>query len=150
MTALRVYVAGASAEPERVRWAMDAVRDAGAAVTLDWLAPIEAGVPANTGLSDAERRQYARADLDAVVSSDVLWLLAPEAPSAGAWVELGHALRCHVVVIVSGPARKRSIFAALAVECDTDADALELVRGLAADQNEVASRRGNARGHGQP
>lgn len=132
---LRVYVAGASKEPERVRWAMDAVRALGCEITLDWLAVIEAEGAANEGLTDAVRRRAARADLDAVGDADVLWLLAPSNASTGAWVELGAALSGRAWaahpggVIVSGPARHRCIFAALAdEEHDTDEAALASLR----------------------
>lgn len=132
---LRVYVAGASAEPDRARWAMDAVRASGAEVAHDWLAAIEAAGSANGGLAHVVRQRAATECLEAVESSDVLWLLAPETPSAGAWVELGAALGAGIEVIASGPACGRSIFCSLAVdECPTDADALEIVRGLVADR----------------
>lgn len=132
--ALRVYVAGASKEPERVRAAMDAARCAGFVVTLDWLAAIEAAGAANEGLDDGQRRHYAAEDLAAVESADVLWLLAPGNASTGAWVELGYAIALRDQVgatsrpriAVSGAARTRCIFAALAdYESDHDEHALE-------------------------
>jgi nucleoside 2-deoxyribosyltransferase len=135
---LRVYVAGASAEPERVRWAVAAVRAMGAEVAIDWLAAIEEAGAANEGLTDADRVRYAQDDLCAVEDADVMWLLAPVEPSAGAWVELGYALalaankRAPDRIVVSGSARVRCIFAALAdEEHDRDEDALaSLLRAL--------------------
>lgn len=132
---MRVYVAGASKETTRVRWAMDAIRAAGHEITCDWLAAIEEAGASNEGLSDDDRRRYAREDLDAVLAADVLWLLAPWNASTGAWVELGCALGVATIevglapiIIVSGPARMRCIFAALAdQEHDTDGAALAAV-----------------------
>lgn len=126
---MRIYVAGASKEPERVRAAMTAVQMHGHELTLDWLAEIETAGAANEGLCDADRIRYAEADLRAVADADVVWLLAPEAPSAGCWVELGAAVtRGSAYIVVSGPARVRCIFAALAdVEVDDDAEALRAI-----------------------
>jgi len=94
-------------------------------LTLDWVAMVEAAGSANEGLTDDQRCYYAHADLHAVGLADVLWLLAPSpsAPSTGAWVELGYALRAAPRVIVSGPARTRSIFCALGEEYDSDDEA---------------------------
>jgi nucleoside 2-deoxyribosyltransferase len=124
---VRIYVAGASKEPQRVRWAMDGVRDLGCELTLDWLAVIDAAGAANEGLNDAERRKYARADLAAVRCADLVWLLAPDNASTGAWVELGYAVACGVPIVVSGRARTRCIFASLGAEFDEDIDALAYV-----------------------
>lgn len=132
---LRVYVAGASKEPERVRAAMEAVRAAGFKITLDWLAAIEEAGAANEGLSDEDRRRYAKEDLRSVQRADVVWVLAPESTSTGAWVELGFALAIRdgcgwndLAIVVSGAARTRCIFAALAdAEFDSDEEALAWV-----------------------
>lgn len=125
---LRIYVAGPSSEPERVRRAMDEVRVRGWAVAQDWLADIEREGAANP-VDDEVRRRCARADLDAVAQADVFWLLAPCQPTRGAWVELGQALaeretQRHLlesdpagdpplVIMVSGDC-KQSIFCSLA------------------------------------
>ncbi len=119
---MRIYIAGASAEPERVQRAMDASRKLGLEVTLDWLAAIRAAGAATP--SDANvRRACALADLQAIDRADVVWLLAPENASTGAWVELGYAialrsdrslLRPLRAVIVSGPGAAKCIFAELA------------------------------------
>jgi hypothetical protein len=102
-------------------------------ITLDWLAAIEKAGASNEGLGDGDRRSYAADDLAAVEEADFIWLLAPENASTGAWVELGYALalrdridgRTRPRVAVSGPARMRCIFAALAnYESDSDAQAL--------------------------
>ncbi len=124
---MKIYIAGASKEPERVRRWMSAARTAGLVITLDWLAVIEAVGHANEGLSDEDRTKYAVDDWRAVREADLVWLLAPENPSTGAWVELGLALAGQIEVIVSGPARHRSIFAALATEYDHDEDAFAAI-----------------------
>jgi hypothetical protein len=128
---MRVYIAGASAEPERVRAAMGCARAAGLDVTFDWLAMIEAAGAANEGLDDEQRKLASRLGLCAVEAADIVWLLAPEAPSCGVWVELGYALGHGISVIVSGRARVRCIFAALATEFDDDDRALEHIVELA-------------------
>lgn len=128
---LAVYVAGASAERERVRRAMDAVRAEGWHLTLDWLAVIDAAGAANEGLDDRTRFLAAHEDLQAIRHADVVWLLAPEAQSTGAWVELGYALAQYLPVVVSGPASRRCIFASFADEHDTDEAALEHLRRVA-------------------
>lgn len=121
MRRLRIYIAGASKEPERVRAAMAAARFGGFDITLDWLAAIQNAGAANEGLDDAERRRYAFEDCAAVRAADVVWLLAPENASTGAWVELGFAIALGKRIVVSGPARTRCIFAALA-DHETDLD----------------------------
>lgn len=135
---LRVYIAASSREMDRARAAMFALRAWGCEITEDWVAAIEAAGAANEGLSDEDRRRYAGADLRGVADADVFWLLAPETPSAGCWVEMGYALshttwgQSPARIIVSGPGRARCIFAALAdVEVDTDAAGLEAVLAMA-------------------
>lgn len=121
---IRIYIAGASREPVRVRAWITAAQRAGWHVTLDWLAAIEAVGTANEGLSHDDRERYAADDWRAVRSADVVWVLAPEQPSIGCWVEMGLALASgHAHVVVSGPARERTIFGALAEEHTTDAAA---------------------------
>lgn len=138
---VRIYIAGASKEPERVRGAMNMAKKLGLEITLDWLANIEAEGTANEGLDDEKRVRYSTADLDAVRRADWVWVLAPAltSPSAGCWVELGYALAltAHSVegrdrhwkpsprIIVSGPGRVKCIFTSLAErEFDTDLEAL--------------------------
>lgn len=125
---MRVYVAGASAEPERVRWAMDAVEAEGWEVAFDWLARIDEEGAANAGL-DPQQRYRAAIDCDlGVLMADAFWLLAPEAPSAGAWWELCRAYERVPHVVVSGPAAAKCIFTAFVQATDTDARGLALLR----------------------
>jgi hypothetical protein len=131
---VKVYVAGASKEPERVRRAMNAVLAEGWELTHDWLAEIERVGSANDGLTLAQRCDSATRDLRAIREADMVWLLAPENDSTGAWVELGYVLGlydgCFVStpgIVVSGPGSGRSIFCAL-TECVSDDTALSLLR----------------------
>lgn len=131
---MKIYIAGASAEPERVQRAMDAARQLGYEVTLDWLAVIKAVGAANDGLSVGERQKYALADLGAIYRADVFWLLAPENASTGAWVELGYAIAVEARlenVVVSGPGAAKCIFVELAdVVAPTDELALQHLKQL--------------------
>ncbi len=118
MTGLRIYVAGASTERERVARYMGALRDAGWEITEDWCAS-EASLGVEDGDLDEETaRRVAMRDLDGVHRADVFWLVAPERPSFGACTELGYAV-CQrstspvgLRIIISGPCS--SIFARLA------------------------------------
>jgi hypothetical protein len=144
---VKIYVAGASKEPERVRAVMNAVKALGLEITCDWLTAIEAEGAANEGLDDDKRRRYSLDDLDAVRRADWVWLLAPsESRSSGCWVELGYALaladrsvenrdrhwKPWPRIIVSGSGRMKSIFASLAeMEFDHDDEALVYLRDTA-------------------
>lgn len=142
---MKLYIAGASKEPERVRAMMEAAEALGFELTLDWLHVIEVeqGGAANPAC-DVLRRRFARDDLRAVREADIVWVLAPENASTGSWCELQHAIDMRdwvpridrrlgllPLVLVSGPARLRCIFASLAdYEYDTDEVALGFLRGL--------------------
>jgi hypothetical protein len=102
------------------------------------------GSGGDSQLSNDDRRKYAQADLDGVLTADVFWLLAANDKGAcGSWVELGAALSrrewnslsaCDCcppgpsspTIIVSGPKMGRTIFTELAdLCCSTDEEALE-------------------------
>lgn len=133
-----VYVAGSSKEIDRVQVAQQAVVDAGASISFDWTAVVVANMRA--GITDemlppAIKRRHARADLGGIERADVFWLLLPETPSIGAWVELGSALAAakghgRPVVVASGHG-PRPLFAEL---CDailhSDEDAAVWIRAL--------------------
>jgi hypothetical protein len=146
---VKIYIAGASKEPARVRAMMDAVKEFGLEITLDWLATIKAEGAANEGLDDNKRRRYARADFDAVGNADWIWVLAPDltSSSAGCWAELGYAQALfdvrsgalfprrkglglhHPRIIVSGLGRVKCIFTSLVErEFDHDGEALAYLR----------------------
>jgi hypothetical protein len=95
-------------------------------------------------LTPEQRRTYAQADLDGVLSADVVWLLAANDKGAcGSWVEIGAAIvardlaarsgrfvakSCPPMVIVSGAKNRRTIFTELADRLfDTDEHALQYI-----------------------
>lgn len=125
---LRIYIAGASSEPERVRRWMNAARAQGWYLTLDWLALVDAQGTANAGMCDEDRESAAAADWRAVREADVIWVLAPERASIGAWVELGMAIALGKRIVLSGSTRERTIFGALGAEYSTDELAFEALR----------------------
>jgi hypothetical protein len=118
---MRVYVAGASAELERCERVIAALREGGCTITMDWGAAMRAlaalGI-CDAQLDDHEARRHAEADLDGIVTADVVLLLAPEAATRGAWVEFGYALGWARgygeaplrSLYVSGPGARQSIF----------------------------------------
>jgi len=123
-----IYIAGSSAEVERVRYWTSAAERAGWEITLDWLRVMDTVAREDRLLADVDRQMHARDAWHAIHRADVYWLLAPEEPSIGAWTELGLAIAAgRVEVIASGPASRRSIFAALAEEFATDHSAFEAI-----------------------
>lgn len=91
---LRIYVAGASRELDRVRSVQRALRLAGHAITFDWTEGFEA--QRELFPSDADVPEGARIDLEqrcaaGVFCAEVFWLLAPRTASIGCWVELRDA-----------------------------------------------------------
>lgn len=136
---ISIYVAGSSdiSERPRVRAVMNAVAALhGAHLSLDWLAAVEKAGSANAGLTHEQRATHAREDMAAILTSDVLLLLVPTAPSAGCWVEMGVALAIARSVttlsIVCSGNTERSIFCALGVEMADDEVAVAYIRGLVA------------------
>lgn len=133
-----VFVAGASSEPERVRWAMDAVEREGWFLALDWLATIEGAGTACEGLTRAARRAYAEIDAMALHDSDVMWLLASP-KTRGGWVELGLALAWRIPVVSTGADSLRCIYGAglegvSVIERLSDAEGLDVLRRVIDDE----------------
>jgi nucleoside 2-deoxyribosyltransferase len=124
---VRIYLAGASANIAVCEYWMAQLRTRGHTITLDWTVPIRENAAAgrtDAALSVVEKRHYARADLDAIKSADMVWVLAPAGPSTGAWVEMGYALALRPTslapwLVVSGP-HDRCIFASLASQTFSD------------------------------
>lgn len=106
---LRIYVAASSRELPRAKRAMQAVRNYAHEVTHDWCKPIEEtralGLEEHE-LGAVEAREYAEADLIAIERADVVWMLAPNFPTEGFWVELGYALRASKAIVISGATTK--------------------------------------------
>lgn len=121
---MRVYVAGSSADIDRARRAAANLERSGVEVTSTWWVQVEEHGEGNP-TDDAVRASCARRDLAELDAADVVWLLVPEVGhSHGAFFEFGRAAARDVLVVASG-ATRRSIFCSLAVECETDAIALE-------------------------
>ncbi len=117
-----VYLAGSGDPAESVRVGYECrLINTSHNLTLahDWAATIKK-YGRNPKESKDQRRAWARGDLQAVADADVFWLLLPENPSVGAWVEFGAVLAFNmessrsdqVTIIVSGD--NDSIFAELA------------------------------------
>lgn len=113
MTALRVYVAGASAEVDMVATFIGRLREAGVVITYDWTADVltsRARGVRDEDLTPGVRQACATADLQGVAQADVMWLLTPANASTGAWTELGFAIGTGTPLIISGEQARRSIF----------------------------------------
>lgn len=139
MVTLSAYVAASSAEIERARHVMQALRMHGVRVVSTWIGAIEAAGTANEGLSPAARREAARTCLEEVREADVFLLLVPSGPSGiGCGVELGYAMALRdenplrAPILIASGRTERTIFAAL---CDeeyaSDAEAIAEVARLA-------------------
>lgn len=111
---MKAYLCGAFSERARVKAMMSRLREAGIEISFDWTADPPPGVTCDADLTAEQRSTYARADLRGVELADVVWLLAPESTSRGAWVEFGYALAVQAITIVSGPAWRSSIFTEVA------------------------------------
>lgn len=146
---MKVYVAGPSSEPERVRSIMDMVTAYGWTVTHDWLKVIEEHGHADPASREA-RSQVAADDLYGIAEANIFWLLAPEKRGMGleprftnAWVELGYALAlrqrdCDYAIVSSG-VTGACIFASHGMEFPDDQSAWAHLRRLErvrTDQND--------------
>lgn len=132
---VRVYIAAASREVERVREAQRMVAERGWVLTLDWLTPMLALMEQGIGdadLSRGEQARYALEDADAIDRADVLWLLAPREPTKGAWWEHGYAYGSDTPIVTSGGCPL--IFVALSNRVlDTDAEAPDYIHRMSAE-----------------
>ena len=111
-----VYIACPSAELERARRAMDAVRASGLEVAHDWVAQIDAipGDP-NRDIPPGPARALSLTAFRHLKRAGMLWLLFPEAETIGTWIETGGWLMASMQLagarfIVSGGDVRRSIF----------------------------------------
>lgn len=137
---VRVYVAGASDELERAQRAIDFIRSIGWTITHDWVADVRRvrveGGRADADLTSDEMRELAAADLAAVQGAELVWLLVPNTPSTGAWVELGYALALNrwtnaPRIIASGPRAAGSLWCSLLEQFETDEAAIRTLAGKA-------------------
>lgn len=129
----KVYVAGSSAELERCEAAIALLEKAGVFVTSTWPNVVRdngMGNPRDAAL--AERRHWSTVDLGELRDADLIWMLVPalDAPTRGAWLEVGYATGLGKLVIFSGDTLQ-SIFCAIGVEFSDDASALEFILGIA-------------------
>lgn len=124
MTALRIYVAGASAEVDMCAEFIGRLRDAGAVITHDWTPSVLAyrGM-ADEAMSEVVRMSSVSADLAGVGMAELLWMLVPEGATIGAWVELGYARGRGIPVHVSGPHSRRTIFTEFCTHHEAHEDA---------------------------
>ncbi|WP_340541051.1 nucleoside 2-deoxyribosyltransferase [Nocardioides sp. GXZ039] len=111
---MRIYVAGALADLERVREVQDAVVAAGHEVVLDWTRASDADLR-DYGSQAVAAEQVARADLEAVLGADAVLVVDTDQPGRGMYVELGAALARaargeSVQIAVLGPEADRSVF----------------------------------------
>lgn len=110
---MKVYVAGASRERDRVERILFAVGvEPRLYLTFDWLSHIDEVGAANEGVSRDQRLVSTSLNFQGIAQCDVFVLLIPSVETRGAWVELGYALHMHKPVWVSGRAadEARSIF----------------------------------------
>lgn len=101
----RVYVAASSREVERVRRCQALAAEWGWELTLDWLTPMLANIDRgvrDTDLPADEQHRHAEEDRMAIYAANLVWFLAPNAPTKGAWYELGWAHGIGKPVVVSG------------------------------------------------
>jgi hypothetical protein len=154
---MRVYVAAASSEIERAEKWMARLREAGVEVVSTWPEVIRKVGAANPmEASREERAGWASADLSELSSANVLWLLLPEKPTSGMWIEYGYGLCFGAVakeareagvegapkfqIVSSGI--ERSIFTALAPNYESDEVAFEMI---VAQRGTIAAQRGTMR-----
>lgn len=125
---MKVYLSTSFHERARAKAMADRLRFNGIEIAYDWFtADRPTGTTSDADLTDRQRITFASAELDAIREADVFWLLAPTTQSRGAWFEFGYAAACahHPSLVVSGPARRDSIFTEIADECfATDLEAL--------------------------
>lgn len=92
---MRVYVAGSSKEIPRVRAMQATLVALGCTITHDWTKQVEDYGAGADQLSAADKRRFARLDLDGIANAAmVVFLQSPVASSRGMWVEIGYAVAC--------------------------------------------------------
>lgn len=93
---MKIYLAGSSQEIDIIESYASRLAFAGWEITYSWWEIIKeeraSGITSDADLDIDYMVKVAREERDSVMASDVLWLLAPEKPSRGCWVELGIAL----------------------------------------------------------
>lgn len=101
---MRIYVACSSRELERAERVMNELRAAGHEIAHDWIPGVRAAFASGieeAKADDAHAFQAALADMNGVITSDVLVFLAPNTGGRMCWAELGAALARNIPVIVA-------------------------------------------------
>ncbi len=127
---VRVYVCGASYEPERAAVVIALLEARGIVVTHDWTiqALSTRGHGGDAALSAVERWRATVEDLTGVDRAHLILWLVPEDGSTGAGFEVGYAFRAGIPIVACGPFLHRSIFTVLAsTSATTDAGGVEVV-----------------------
>ena len=125
---MRIYVASSSRECDRAERVMNELRAAGHQISWDWIPGVRAAFAAGIDeakADDTHAFEAALADMNGVVTADVLVFLAPTDTSKMAWAELGCAMGRGITVIVAhdDPAkRNQSIVTRLAHARVADAE----------------------------
>ena len=132
-----IYVAASSKEPKRVREIFQRIEEhPKLELAQDWLTMLESFDVAEDRLEHEVRKTQAESDLRALRRSNIVWFLAPEEITRGAWVELGYvtALKQFAPdsysIVISGVGNQ-SIFCSVGEEFPDDESAYERVSELA-------------------
>jgi nucleoside 2-deoxyribosyltransferase len=123
---MKVYIAGSSAELERVDRCAARAHAAGLFVVSTWPVSVRNVGHANPrGAVRSDRQRWSLNCLAEIQLADVVWLLVPaiDQPTRGAWLELGYAIRAGKGIVCSGDTMQ-SIFASLGAEFESDDAAL--------------------------
>lgn len=105
----KVYVAGSSKELARAQAFMQKLDDNDIHVTSTW--PKVIGKVGSANLADATLEQLTKwtlRDFAEIDDADILALLLPalDAPTVGAWIELGYAFARDKLIVGAGPHRR--------------------------------------------
>lgn len=133
MTRLKLYIAGASREAERVRrWTEIANQSSAIKIVSTWVDGAEKWSGQDDTYSSQLSARIAIQDLAELASADVVWLMVPDnLPSFGAVFEVGFAHGIGKPFVASGAMAESSIFTALGKRCSTDAEAYFYLSDLA-------------------
>lgn len=135
-----IYIAASSAERPRVHRAQSIAREHGFELAFDWATEIDRVGDPNPADPELARVAAERC-IDAVFRADLFWLLLPEQPTVGAWVETWHRTMMQPTrpILMSGPAPDRSVFLHVAVREVYTRD--EDVRAFLMAERDVLARR---------
>ena len=133
---MKLYIAGASAEIERCEAFRDAAVALGYEITADWMAMIQlCDGAANHGLSPEARHAARSLAVYGIHQCDLFVLLMPRPPATtiGAWYEWNRAESAGKRCLIVGVDAERTVMTAGCDVIESDADALEWMRGRLAN-----------------